>query len=638
VPSVEAASPSQPVTRSAVTAEANPSQEQLVPLPPALKGAVSSSGTPSAAPVQSAAGEKGSAGAQAVDPIAPAVTADPAAQRGLPLLPRQVLPLAPAVKGPRPLSNPKVLPPAAKELPALGVDLGAPAPLALPTQPQQVRIEELRPLSLQESETIAEVNSPGLKALASQVEQAQSGLRAEISRWYPSLSFSANRLPTTTTSQNFNRVSPLTTERNGSTGYTVQTITAMDASLQASWALIDPSRVPSIALARDQYEKAKNGYLIGLRELRLEVAEAYFELQNADEQVRIGQESVRASLVSLRDAQARFQAGVATKLEVLEAQTQLARDQQLLTQALFGRTAGSLTVGPGQAIARRNLAALLDLPQNVTPTAKDPSRVVGTWIPSLQESIVAAYTFREELDQILLDISIANSNANRELAAVQPVLNLFNRFGVNRSTGSTTTPGLLGGGIDPATGRPFSQENQPERQWSVDNAFGINVSWNLFDGGRARALYRQSKQRAQENAFNFSRRRDQIRQEVETSFYELLTNNRNILTTSNEVLSARESLRLARLRFQAGVTTQREVVDTQRDLTQAEVRYSSAITNYNKSLAELRRRTGLDLIALCQRPSLPSRRPPAVTADVPIEPTPLLPACQAGGFSSVLGR
>ncbi|MFY7697147.1 MAG: TolC family protein, partial [Cyanobium sp.] len=406
-----------------------------------------------------------------------------------------------------------------------------------------------------------------------------------------------------------------------------------DASLQATWALIDPRRVPSIAAARDRYEQAKNAYLIGLRELRLQVAETYFDLQNADEQVRIGQESVRASLVSLRDAQARFQAGVATKLEVLEAQTQLARDQQLLTQALYGRTAGSLSASPGQAIARRDLAALLDLPQNVTPTAKDPARVVGTWIPSLQESIVAAYTFREELDQILLDISIANSTANRELAEVQPVLNLFNRFGMSRGTGSSYSPGRESG-FDPATLAPFSLENQPERQWQVENAFGINVNWSIFDGGRAKALYRQNKQRAKEETFNFSKTRDQIRQQVEVSFYDLLTNNRNIVTTSNEVLSARESLRLARLRFQAGVTTQREVVDTQRDLTQAEVRYTLAITNYNKSLAELRRRTGLDLIALCQRPNLPSLRPSSSTADVPIEPTPLIPACQAGGLST----
>ncbi|MEB3194822.1 MAG: TolC family protein [Cyanobacteriota bacterium] len=573
---------------------------------------------------------------QQAAPAVPAPNPVPAAQPApsLPLLPRQVLPLAPKVLGPRPKSNPKVMPPAAKRLPADQPDLAAPAPLALPNQPQQVRIEELRPISLEEAETIAEVNSPDLKIVASQVDQAQSALRAEIARWYPTLSLNANSFPATTTSQRYNRRSDaFLQQNNGVGGYSVQTLTAMDASLQATWALIDPRRVPAIAAARDRYEQAKNAYLITLRELRLQVAEAYFDLQNADEQVRIGQESVRASLVSLRDAQARFQAGVATKLEVLEAQTQLARDQQLLTQALYGRTAGSLSPSPGQAIARRELASLLDLPQNVTPTAKDPARVVGTWIPSLQESIVAAYTFREELDQILLDISIANSTANRELAEVQPVLNLFNRFGVNRSTGSTYSPGREGG-VDPLTLAPFSLENQPERQWQVDNAFGVNVNWTIFDGGRARALYRQNKQKAKEETFNFSKERDKVRSEVEASFYDLLTNNRNIVTTSNEVLSARESLRLARLRFQAGVTTQREVVDTQRDLTQAEVRYTLAITNYNKNLAELRRRTGLDLIALCQRPNLPSLRPASSTGDVPIEPTPLVPACQAGGLST----
>ena len=72
---------------------------------------------------------------------------------------------------------------------------------------------------------------------------------------------------------------------------------------------------------------------------------------------------------------------------------------------------------------------------------------------------------------------------------------------------------------------------------------------------------------------------------METSFYELEKNNRDIITTSSEVISSREALRLARLRFQAGVTTQREVVDSQRDLTKAEVRFSQSITDYNKRLA-----------------------------------------------------
>jgi len=159
----------------------------------------------------------------------------------------------------------------------------------------------------------------------------------------------------------------------------------------------------------------------------------------------------------------------------------------------------------------------------------------------------------------------------------------------------------------------------------------LNFTWNIFDGCLARANYRRQKQVAQQNTYQYAQQRDAIRQQVETNFYALEENNRNITTTSREVISTRESLRLARLRFQAGVTTQREVVDTQRDLTQAEVRWSSAISDYNKALARLRRFTGLDQIGLCQRPDLPATSPRAPgSPEIPVEPQPLIPACRAG--------
>jgi OMF family outer membrane factor len=532
--------------------------------------------------------------------------AQPAPATASPVLPApEALPLAPEVKGSRPKSNPSVLAPAAKELPPALLDLKAPNPLALPVKPSQVRIRELRPLGLAEVETLVEVNNPELKAIASQVEQAQSALRAQIALWYPTISLNANSLPTYTGGEQFSSAFTGTGQQPGNT---ITSIWRMTAVLQASWGLINPTRTPQIAAARDRFEQAKNQYLIGLRARRLEAAEAFFNLQVSDETVRIGQESVRSSLVSLRDAKARFQAGVATKLEVLEAETQLARDQQVLTQGLAD-----------QAIARRALAALLDLPQDVTPTSKEPSRVVGSWLPSLQESIIAAYAFREELDNVLLNISIANSEANTALGGVQPFLNIAYGLTGGRTRGvqfaNLNTPGVN-----------FGNEG-----WSVENTVGLNLSWTLFDGGAARANYRRQKQVAQQNTYQFAQQRDAIRQEVETNFYELEKNNRNITTTSREVISTRESLRLARLRFQAGVTTQREVVDTQRDLTQAEVRWSTAISDYNKALARLRRFTGLDQVGLCQRQSLPATSPrPAGSLQIPVEPQPLIPACRAG--------
>ena len=151
--------------------------------------------------------------------------------------------------------------------------------------------------------------------------------------------------------------------------------------------------------------------------------------------------------------------------------------------------------------------------------------------------------------------------------------------------------------------------------------------WRLFDGGSARAEYRRLKQAAEESAYNFAQERDTIRFEVEESFIGLREQIQSIETMSSEVLSARESLRLAQLRVQAGVATQREVVDSQRDLTNAQLRYAGAIREYNSRLAQLRRRTGLDALIACPAANRPADKPAQEGTDIPIEPRPLKTAC-----------
>ena len=542
-------------------------------------------------------------------------SAETASGDGSELIDQTTLPSAVDLKGSRPQADFSVLPPAATTLPESMESLQAPPNLALPDQTDQVRIRELRPLTLAEVEQFAEVNNPNLKAVASQVQQAKSALRAALARWYPTLDLTANGLPQYLGGerQDFDQrrtenVNPVTGESTptGVPAGVRNTTSRWTANFGArlNWKLIDPGRVPEIAAARDAYERSREAYLIALRELRLQVALDYYTLQRKDEQVRIGQESVRASIVSLRDARARYQAGVATKLEVLEAVTQLARDQNLLSTALSE-----------QAEARRSLAAELDLPQDVTPTAASPLTVIGTWIPSLQESIVAAYAFREELDQILLDISIYNSTANLELAAVQPVLSIFNDFSTQRSQGEIGNNGI------PPQDQVYG--------WRFDNAVGLSANWTIFDGGKARARYRQNKQRAEESRFKFATRRNTIRRDVEESFYELRSSQQNIRTTVREVLSATEQVRLARLRFQAGVATQREVVDNQRDLTSALIRHADAVVLYNQSMAQLQRRTGLDQVQACPAIDLPAEKPETDFERVLIEPVPNAPSCEA---------
>ncbi|MCB4378809.1 TolC family protein [Synechococcus sp. MU1650] len=564
----------------------------------------------------------------------PSAFSQETAQSESALVDQNTLPDAIDLKGARPKADPSVVAPALDVLPPPLVPLAAPPSLALPDAPAQVRIHELRPLTLEDALQLAEFNSPKLKAAASQVDQAKSALRAAIAAWYPTVDLSASGLPEYFKSYSYQNpdfvpdrvvrkpttrvINPVTGEKSGTNPNTGEEFTKpvtrdgynerygrewrLNISLQLSWDLINPARVPEIAAARDQFERAGDSYLIALRDLRLKAATGYFDLQEADEGVRIGQASVKASLVSLRDARARFNAGVNTKLEVLEAETQLARDRNILTGNL-GK----------QDLERRNLAAVLDLPQDITPTAASPARPLGLWEPSLQESIVAAYNYREELDQLVLDISINNSRANASLAAVQPVLRFVNSTSTSRTQGQT--------------GQTSNDIDMGNFTYGIQNSTVLKANWRLFDGGRARAQYRRSKQAAEESRFKFASTRDQIRLEVEQSFIGLRTAIQEIDTTASEVLSSRESLRLSNLRVQAGVSTQREVVNNQRDLTQAELRYARAINAYNTSLAQLQRRTGLDALVACNAVSLPSTKPVPDQAPIPIEPTPLKSAC-----------
>ena len=525
----------------------------------------------------------------------PHALSEDAVQAESALIDQATLPDAIDLKGPRPKADPSVLAPAVDALPPSLESLVASPPLALPEEQAQVRTHQLRPITLEEAIQLAEFNSPKLKAAASQVDQAKSSLRAAIAAWYPTVDLSASGLPEYFQSY---------TNRNpdfGSDTYARQW--RVNGALSVRWDLINPTRVPQIAAARDRYERAGDSYLIALRDIRLQAQTSYFALQKADEGVGIGQASVKASLVSYRDARARFNAGVNTKLDVLEAETQLARDRNLLTSNLRL-----------QDEQRHLLARVLDLPQDVIPTAATPLRPMGLWDSSLQESIVSAYNYREELDQLILDISINNSQANASLAAVQPVLSFVNSTTAYRSEGQSAKASL-------------SEIDMGDFINGFQNSTALTASWRLFDGGRARAEYQRSKQVAQQTRFDFANLRNQIRFEVEQSFFGLRAAIQTIDTTAAEVLAARESLRLSQLRVQAGVGVQREVVNTQRDLTQAELKYANAVNDYNTNLAQLQRRTGLDALTACNAISLAGTKPEPDQEPIPIEPTPLKTAC-----------
>ena len=443
-------------------------------------------------------------------------------------------------------------------------ELNSPNDLALPSRSREVLIKTFKKINLDQLENILINNNRTIKVYLEKVNQAKSILKSSLSSWYPTLNLTANGIPQYFESNSYNESNliPDTSSKQWTSSI----------SAQVQWDLINPARVPEISSARDSFEKAKYSYSIILKDLKLEARKRYFDLQKVNQEIQVANKSIESSTLGLRDAEIRFESGIGTKLEVLEATTQLARDQQLL----------NIKLGD-QKIGQRSLAEILNFPEDVTPLIGSKIKVIGIWDLSLEESIIAAYKAREELDSLLLDISINYSNANAALAAGQPKISIVN----------TTTSSFAKGELNKIS--PINSNKSS----SFSNTIGLNATWYIFDGGNSRSLYNYNKSKAEEAKLNFSLKRAEIRKEVEELFFKLESAKLNISASYTEVLSSRESLRLAKLRYKSGISTQREVVNNQRDLTDSEVRYITAVTSHNTLLADLSRQTGIDNIRPC---------------------------------------
>jgi outer membrane protein TolC len=298
-------------------------------------------------------------------------------------------------------------------------------------------------------------------------------------------------------------------------------------------------------------------------QLRLDVSNDYYDAQEADEQVRINRAAVDNSQASLRDAQALERAGLGTRFDVLQAQVQLANDTQELTQS-FSQ----------QRIARRQLAQRLSLGSSADVSPADPVAVAARWNRSLEESTLLAFQNRAELGQQLAQRNISEQNRRIALADLGPQVSIVASYNAQNifqdNSGNAFTGGAFTGFID-------------------NFAIGPRVTLNIFEGGAARARAAQEEANIRIAETNFANTRNQVRFAVEQAFFNLDSSFRNIQTASVAVDQARESLRLARLRFQAGVGIQSDVLDAVAALTQAQGNRVTAILGYNRALVSLQR-------------------------------------------------
>lgn len=337
------------------------------------------------------------------------------------------------------------------------------------------------------------------------------------------------------------------------------------------------------------------------------VSKQYYDLVRAQAFLEIRVRAVETSRAQLVLNQQLERAGTGTYFNVLQADTQLASDeQQLLTQEVAFRTAAI------------NLANSLNLDLGANLMSVDSKvRKIRLIDPSLEINglLRLAVKYRPELKQYEQLRLAARRQIQVYAAPLYPTVQIFgNEFGTGATlgpgyrvgggglsvgAGSSTNPSAMsifptrtGNAIVPVQGT-FTQPSVQSRRIRNNYNLGFEIDWNYFNLGvpnmanvqSQRHIARQAMLQANQQFMN-------VMTQVRTSYLNSLVAEKQIDVTTRAVASSSEQLRLARVRLANGVGTNIDVLQAQQVWTQSLINRADAILTFNQAQVQLLHDTG----------------------------------------------
>ncbi|TAD78734.1 MAG: TolC family protein [Oscillatoriales cyanobacterium] len=436
-----------------------------------------------------------------------------------------------------------------------------PNPLQFPTLPDEVKILLTQPITLEQAVEIGRRNNRDLRQLYLAIERSRAQLRQSIAANYPQLRLSSSITNSLSASSRLNLLIQNRAARDignfrGQVDIDTQDQVVWNNALELTYNIYTAGLRPAnIDAAQAQLRSDELALEATFEDLRRDITDGYYRLQQENEQFKIDQSAVKFREQSVKDAQSLEKAGLGTRFEVLQAEVELANDRQLVVQTRDRQTQ-----------RRRELARLLSLPEAIDIQTADTIAKAGDWTLPLETSIVLAYRNRAEIEQQLAQRELNLAQRRARLSQLGPQVSAFARYEL----------------LDVV---------QPSDNFDLVSGYstGLQMQWTIFDGGAARAQARQELIAAQISENGVGRARDRIRFEVEVAYSNLMANAENIQTSLKAIESAQEEVRLARLRFQAGVGTQTDRLNAENRLTRARGNVLIAIIGYNRALAALER-------------------------------------------------
>lgn len=286
------------------------------------------------------------------------------------------------------------------------------------------------------------------------------------------------------------------------------------------------------------------------------VQENFLGLLKAREDVRSAQDSVTRLREQLKVTQAFYDVGLQPRLDVLQAEVDLASAEDTL-----------LTAQNAVATQVARLNTLLGL-EHDADVDYEGTLAYQPFTLSLEDSLARAYKDRPDLDIATRSVQIATKDKKITDSA------FFPQIGADFDWSTY--------GDDPgASGDDYAQTEYSE--WTV----GVTASWTFWEWGKTYYASEQARENVKSLLMSADNARQEATYEVKANYLAIGNAKESIRVNKKAVEAAQESYRMAKARYQAQVGTNTDVLDAQSRLTSAEAALTSALANYEIALSKL---------------------------------------------------
>jgi len=313
----------------------------------------------------------------------------------------------------------------------------------------------------------------------------------------------------------------------------------------------------SITIARAGVRAAEASLTATVAQVILQVRQTYYGVQLAQGQVSAAQRSVDAARENVRVTDARVRVGTSPRFDLLQAQVQLALSEQTLTQAKANAV-----------LAQQTLDTVINVPLTSTIA---PATPLGLPEPpqNLESLVQTALRTRAELAAARANVEAARVNIDLAEAGLRPRITI--------------------------SGGPTVQTGDPTQRAPVNYSGTATLTLAILDGGLTRANVESARQQLSQAQVQEAQLRQSVEQQVRTSYLNLQNAAETLRSAEAQLTAAREALRIANVRFQAGVGTQLEVVTAVQSQATADQAVVQAQFNYNLALAQIDQAVGVQV-------------------------------------------